>query len=39
MPIKTQSKINIDEKPEAEFLFPIASARAYCNLHGLWKSK
>ena len=27
------------DKPEAEFAFEIKSARAYCNLHGLWKSK
>ena len=27
------------EKPEAEFCFKIKSARAYCNLHGLWKNK
>ncbi|HIG93979.1 MAG: Desulfoferrodoxin 2-Fe-SOR [archaeon GW2011_AR13] len=26
-------------KPEAEFCFKPISARAYCNLHGLWKSK
>jgi len=26
------------DKPEAEFAFPVKSARAYCNLHGLWKS-
>ncbi len=26
-------------KPEAEFCFPVKSARAYCNLHGLWKSQ
>lgn len=26
------------DKPEAEFHFQIVSARAYCNLHGLWKS-
>lgn len=25
-------------EPEAEFCFKPASARAYCNLHGLWKS-
>ncbi len=27
------------DKPEATFSFKIKSARAYCNLHGLWKSK
>ncbi len=26
-------------KPMAEFSFEPISARAYCNLHGLWKSK
>lgn len=25
-------------KPEAKFKFKVVSARAYCNLHGLWKS-
>lgn len=28
-----------NQKPEAEFSFKSKSARAYCNLHGLWKSK
>jgi superoxide reductase len=28
-----------DSKPEAKFSFKPVSARAYCNLHGLWKSK
>ena len=27
------------DKPEAEFSFPVKQARAYCNLHGLWKNK
>ena len=27
------------DAPEAEFCAEINSARAYCNLHGLWKSK
>ncbi len=27
------------DKPEAEFCFEVQSARAYCNLHGLWKSE
>tara|TARA_Y100000034_G_scaffold75166_1_gene90289 strand:+ start:4139 stop:4504 length:366 start_codon:yes stop_codon:yes gene_type:complete len=27
------------ENPEAEFAFPVKQARAYCNLHGLWKSE
>ena len=26
------------DKPEAEFCFEIEEARAYCNLHGLWKN-
>jgi len=26
------------DKPEVEFPFPVKSARAYCNVHGLWKS-
>lgn len=28
-----------EDKPEAEFSFEIKQARAYCNVHGLWKSK
>lgn len=28
-----------DQKPIAEFSFEPSSSRAYCNLHGLWKSK
>jgi superoxide reductase len=28
-----------DSKPEAKFSFKPITARAYCNLHGLWKSK
>jgi superoxide reductase len=28
-----------DSKPEAEFCFKPIAARAYCNLHGLWKSE
>lgn len=27
------------QKPEAEFNFKPISARAYCNLHGLWKKE
>jgi superoxide reductase len=27
------------DKPEVEFCFEIARARAYCNLHGLWGNK
>jgi superoxide reductase len=30
--------LNPRDKPEAEFCFEIKEARAYCNLHGLWKS-
>ena len=26
------------DEPEVEFCFEVTSARAYCNLHGLWKS-
>ncbi len=26
------------DKPEAEFSFEVKEARAYCNLHGLWKN-
>ncbi len=28
-----------NSKPEAKFSFKPITARAYCNLHGLWKSK
>jgi superoxide reductase len=28
-----------NSKPEAKFSFKPVSVRAYCNLHGLWKSK
>jgi superoxide reductase len=31
--------LKADSKPEAKFCFKVVSARAYCNLHGLWKSK
>jgi superoxide reductase len=27
-----------NDQPEAEFDFKVKSAKAYCNLHGLWKS-
>jgi superoxide reductase len=27
------------DSPVAEFEFEVASARAYCNLHGLWRSE
>jgi superoxide reductase len=30
--------LNPSDKPEAEFSFKVKFARAYCNLHGLWKS-
>jgi len=26
------------DQPEVEFPFPVKQARAYCNIHGLWKS-
>ncbi len=26
------------DKPEAKFKFKVISTRAYCNLHGLWRS-
>ena len=26
------------DKPEAKFCFKVINARAYCNLHGLWKN-
>ncbi len=28
-----------EQAPEAEFSFTPTTARAYCNLHGLWKSE
>tara|TARA_Y100000310_G_scaffold282789_1_gene304280 strand:+ start:699 stop:1058 length:360 start_codon:yes stop_codon:yes gene_type:complete len=31
--------LNPGDKPEAEFCTEIETARAYCNLHGLWKSE
>ncbi len=31
--------LNPGDKPEAEFCFEVKEARAYCNLHGLWKNK
>jgi len=31
--------LNPNEKPEVEFSFIPISARAYCNLHGLWQSQ
>ena len=30
--------LNPGDKPEIEFCFEVKQARAYCNLHGLWKS-
>ncbi len=38
---KQTSKIFLKpgQAPEAEFSFTPISARAYCNLHGLWKSE
>ncbi|MFC1682487.1 desulfoferrodoxin [Nanoarchaeota archaeon] len=36
---KTRAKVFLkpEDKPEAEFCFEPVSARAYCNLHGVWK--
>jgi superoxide reductase len=31
--------LNAGDAPEAEFDFEVKVARAYCNLHGLWRSK
>ena len=31
--------LNAGDKPESEFDFEVKVARAYCNLHGLWRSK
>jgi len=31
--------LKVGDKPVAEFAFEVSTARAYCNLHGLWKSK
>ena len=31
--------LNPEEKPGVEFAFEIKQARAYCNVHGLWKSQ
>lgn len=33
--------LNPNDKPEADFCFPAEeiTARAYCNLHGLWQSE
>ena len=38
---KQTSKIFLkpNQAPKAEFSFAPTSARAYCNLHGLWKSQ
>ena len=30
--------LSAGDAPEVEFAFDVVSARAYCNLHGLWKS-
>lgn len=34
----TKVFLKVGEKPEAKFSFKPTSARAYCNLHGLWKN-
>ncbi|MEI7719392.1 MAG: desulfoferrodoxin family protein [archaeon] len=31
--------LDTGDKPEAEFDFEVKIARAFCNLHGLWRSK
>jgi superoxide reductase len=31
--------LNPEDSPEVKFPFPVKFARAYCNLHGLWKSE
>lgn len=31
--------LNAGDEPGAEFCFEVKSARAYCNLHGLWRSE
>jgi len=31
--------LNPGDSPEAEFSFEVKEARAYCNVHGLWKNK
>ena len=36
---KAKFFLELNSKPEAEFCFEPVNARAYCNLHGLWKSK
>jgi len=30
--------LDIGDEPVVEFCFEVVKARAYCNLHGLWKS-
>jgi superoxide reductase len=30
--------LKVGDQPEAEFCEEVKSARAYCNVHGLWKS-
>lgn len=30
--------LKITDKPESEFCSDVLQARAYCNIHGLWKS-
>jgi len=37
-PVDDSGEPNPGDKPEVEFPFIVTSARAYCNLHGLWKS-
>lgn len=33
----TKKLLKPNEEPVVEFAFNVVSARAYCNLHGLWK--
>ena len=35
---KTMIFLKPGMKPEAKFCFKVINARAYCNLHGLWKN-
>ena len=35
----TKVFLHPNEKPEVEFCFKPVFARAYCNLHGLWKNE
>src|SRR3989339_236569 len=39
IPIIEKNFVKPGDKPLAKFCFTPSYARAYCNLHGLWKSK